>query len=146
MKIITQLVGAHFRPPAKQVLQVLPTGAQLWLMPEPENPYDPKAIRVMLLPKTAIPFTMEQQLIVSLEGTGHDAATLLQQDEHLHLGYIPDSDGKVCQKSGMAGNREVGAVLEAHASVLPFPAKLAFHMDGSPLVVIEDPAPAGAEG
>ena len=40
------LVGAHFRPPAKTIIQSLPAGYTLELRPEPTNPYDPNAVAV----------------------------------------------------------------------------------------------------
>lgn len=140
-KIITQLVGAHFRPPAKQLLSLLPANAPLLLMPEPDNPYDPKAIKVGIIPHITIPLDEEDSLETALSGTGFTAQDILSQEEFFHLGYVADSDGKVCKKSGMAGNREVAAVLEAHAHILPFPAFLQFDMTGAPLVLVEDPEP-----
>ncbi len=47
MSILTSLlVGDHFRPPAKLVLQHLPAGTQLQLELEDDNPYDAEAVRV----------------------------------------------------------------------------------------------------
>lgn len=40
------LVGMHFRPPAKAILAVLPARTKLRLVPEPDNPHDPNALRV----------------------------------------------------------------------------------------------------
>jgi hypothetical protein len=62
--ITTSLVGAHFRPPAKALLAVLPTGHPLFLRPEPTNEYDSNAVQVAL--RTAV----------------------LSQEEW-HLGYLP---------------------------------------------------------
>jgi hypothetical protein len=42
------MVGMHFRPPAKAVLEALPVGTTLWLRREPENPYDANAVQVLL--------------------------------------------------------------------------------------------------
>jgi len=40
------LVGAHFHPPAKLLLQHLPTGQVLRLIRDPDNAYDTNAIAV----------------------------------------------------------------------------------------------------
>ena len=42
------LVGAHFRPPAKALIQSLPVGQVLRLSREPDNQYDTNAIQVWL--------------------------------------------------------------------------------------------------
>ena len=44
--LLVPLVGAYFRPPAQQLLRHLPSGTELVLEPEPENPHDPNAIAV----------------------------------------------------------------------------------------------------
>lgn len=43
------IVGASFRPPAADILAVLPIGTTLILRPEPENPHDPRAKAVWIL-------------------------------------------------------------------------------------------------
>lgn len=42
------LVGMHFRPPAKDIVNCLPAGVELLLEHQPDNPYDGDAIRVLL--------------------------------------------------------------------------------------------------
>jgi hypothetical protein len=131
--ISAPLVGSHFRPPAKQVLAVLPTGCALALVPEPENPYDEKAIRVMLIPAETIPVGQVAALATALAGTGFDALDLIGSSEPLHLGYIGDSDGKVCKQRQCPGNREVGAMLATSASTS---ATLGFDPDGQAMVLV----------
>lgn len=48
MKSLLGLVGMKYRPPADQVVRSLQTGDQVTLIREPNNPYDPNAIAVML--------------------------------------------------------------------------------------------------
>lgn len=48
--MLAYLKGAHFHPPAGRLLPMLPTGATLILDPEPDNPYDPNAVRVLIEP------------------------------------------------------------------------------------------------
>lgn len=81
------IVGAHFRPPAKAVLQVLPSGADLWVEREPENFHDPNAAKVLCSPQ-AIPPAEHQDLEVQVLGYGFDLAQVLAMDS-IHLGYIP---------------------------------------------------------
>lgn len=139
MTVIVSLVGMHFRPPAKQVLAVLPQGAKLALEAEPENPYDPKALRVYVF-TSQIPDELHQQLHDSMQGTGVDLAEVLRT-EILWLGFIADSEGKVCLKAGRPGN---GDVIAAANAAMPggvdwprVSAKLGFFPDGAPAVVVD---------
>jgi len=43
----TYIAGVKFRPGADEVLSKLDPGAELSLQPEPTNPYDPNAVKVM---------------------------------------------------------------------------------------------------
>lgn len=139
--ITTLLVGAHFRPPAKQVLTALPSGSLLRLQPEPENPYDPKAIRV-LASFESIPESQYSELDDRMIGTGHDLESLRAAGE-IFLGFVPDSAGKVCRDSGLPGNGDVHVMAhEAGVEVEGLEAKLAFCPDGKPAVEIELPAKA----
>ena len=48
MEIFSPIVGTHFRPSeAKSLANSLSPGEYVELEPEPENPYDPMAVRVM---------------------------------------------------------------------------------------------------
>jgi len=143
------LVGAHFRPPAKQVIAHLPSEARLVLRPEPENPYDAKAIKVFGL-MSEVPETMLDDLNLALDGTGHELADLLDQKE-VWLGYIGDSDGKLCKGQGLPGNREVAEM--AHAVIgeawTEAVGRLSFLPDGKPAVTVTSdeiaPVPFDAE-
>jgi hypothetical protein len=42
------IVGAKFRPPAQEVLTLLPAGAELLLRRQPDNPHDGNAVQVLL--------------------------------------------------------------------------------------------------
>ena len=128
------LVGMHFRPPAKQVLAFCPSGTEVQLRPEDDNPYDEKAVSVWVLVKESVPVRMFAELDEALEGSGFGLEDLMELDEPLQLGFVGDSDGKVCQKLGMAGNREVRAVFDGEAS--PWKAKLAFGASGQPIIVV----------
>jgi hypothetical protein len=43
----THLAGVKFREGARERLDTLPAGTELTLEPEPENPHDPNALKVM---------------------------------------------------------------------------------------------------
>jgi hypothetical protein len=120
------LVGAHFRPPAKLLLQHLPAGCELTLRAEPTNSYDPKAIQVVLR-TSQIPEGQYEALQAELPSMGFSLEDVLGQFEW-HLGYIADSDGKACAQSGLPGNREAAGATSG---------RLAFGPKGEPQIQID---------
>lgn len=132
----TLLVGAHFRPPARQVIECLPSGLQLDLEPEPENPYDPGAVRVMLAPGE-IPASSHSLIDEAIQGTGTDLADLLSGPP-LRLGYLAKTGGKpLAGALDFEGHSYVGNVeiLEAMTDA-NHQARLGFAGDGKPLVIV----------
>lgn len=132
--IRASLVGAHFRPPAKQVLSALAAATKLLLVPEPENPYDAKAIAVYWQSADADPET-QARVIDAMAGTGAEFAEL----GLLQLGYVADSDGKACKQYGFPGNREIAATIAmlcGGEASWPAAASLAFDAKGFPQVVV----------
>ena len=91
------IVGQYYREregtPARAIFAVLPTGAELILLPEPTNEHDPNAIMV-ILESTQIPDNQHQKLDELAMGFGHSSSTILAQ-EFWHLGYIKATDAKV---------------------------------------------------
>ncbi len=135
------LVGMHFRPPAKQVLTCLPTGAPLILQPEPGNPYDENALRVAIWARE-IPPDLHSMLDTALDGTGTTKEDLLASDEPIWLGFVAASDGKPLIKAGLqVGNKEFLAAMAAWPGHC---AKLAFGADGSPRVMLSEGSEAAA--
>lgn len=67
--LLIPLVGMGHHPPAKAILQCLPQGAELQLVPEPTNPYDSGAVQVHVAPST-IPVEADQELSLHLAGYG----------------------------------------------------------------------------
>lgn len=133
--LISLIVGMHFRPPAKQVLAVLPSGAELLLVPEPENPYDPSALKVQVWPGQ-VPEGVRADLSECLEGTGFALEELLAAEEPFWLGYVAASGGKPLAKAGLIeGNKEF---LELMAGSPKHKATLAFAPDGAPLVRLSE--------
>lgn len=81
------IVGAHFRPPAKAILQILSIGAPLILRKEPENQFDPNAIAVWW-PSVTLSPTVHNALDAAAQAYGFDLASIMVEPEW-HLGYIP---------------------------------------------------------
>jgi hypothetical protein len=111
------IVGAHFRPPAKALLSVLPAGHPLTLIPEPTNEYDPNAIKVVMksyqLPADLLP-TIDD----AVANAGFTLDDITNQDEW-HLGYIP---------------RDIAADLAPELAGKPRDGIMAFTMKGGPAV------------
>lgn len=122
--MLLAIVGAHFRPPAKDLLQVMATGTPLTLIREPENPYDANAIKVMVA-TTAIPAAWAEDLAPLLTARGLDWDDI-QAEPEWHLGYIPRGEAEV-----------LAAAFDAHSA--PVPATLAFDLTGKPAVMFESP-------
>ena len=121
------IVGAHFRPPAKALLASLPNGHPLWLVPEPENPYDSRAIAVFLQ-SVSIPKESEETLEAMALGMGHDLESI-KESEWWHLGYIPKTH-----------NVELAKILATQYPDLTtdFPCYLCFDMKGAPQVTLTE--------
>lgn len=81
------IVGAHFRPPAKALLSVLPAGTALLARPEPENEHDPNAIMVVL-PVASVPHTHREVIATAVAGYGFSSDDIFEAAEW-HVGYIP---------------------------------------------------------
>ena len=84
------IVGAHFRPPAKGILQALPLGHTMNLKAEPENPYDPNAIAVWVSSDSLadLPQANRSTMATLCMGYGYDWETLMGEPAW-HFGYVP---------------------------------------------------------
>lgn len=102
------IVGSFFRPPAKAILEVLPSGSPLILRPEPDNPIDPNAIQVWVSRATLA--KLSAQALSKLGETaplfGHELSDILATPEH-HLGYIP-RDSAIAIAKILAGSESSG--------------------------------------
>lgn len=124
------LVGAHFRPPAKLILASLPSGAELILEPEPDNPYDEAAVKVLCRP-SAIPEGQFLGLDEGLPASGFSLDEVLRQ-ESVWLGYLGASKNKDVVKGGFASNVEILALMANPGHLV----SLAFAPDGKALVQV----------
>src|SRR5271156_4076216 len=94
------IVGAKFRPPAAGLLSVLGSGSALLVRREPDNPYDPNALQVLVRCEELEKLPCEQ-LQAAVEGFGFSSAEVLGEEaipgeeqavSEWHLGYVPRSE------------------------------------------------------
>jgi hypothetical protein len=127
------IVGAFFRPPAKLLLEHLPAGASLKLVPEPENPYDEHALQVWAR-SSDLPESEYGKLELQLPNCGHTLEEVLQTAEWW-LGYAPASRNKdllrwASQGDVMLNNEEI-------AKLGTVEARLTFGPSGEPRMDLE---------
>lgn len=76
----------HFRPPSKTICSLLPIGAPLVLDREPENPYDPNAIRVWIVDLATQYPDIAEMALEALREDGSEAEPDFSTP--FHLGYL----------------------------------------------------------
>lgn len=133
---VVPLVGAHFRPPAKTIIQSLPAGYALELRPEPTNPYDANAVAVWF-DASHLSADAKSELESTLPGSGGNLDDLLSQ-RFWQLGYLAKEHAAIHQE-------RIGFIIEGHnvdAAVsgegflwTGFPCKLSFTGSGQPAVI-----------
>lgn len=132
----TLLVGTHFYVPGKNILPLLPSGTRVIFQPEPENPYDENAIKVLLQcgPLLGTSDETDAELRNALLGTGWDLHDLLERSP-IQLGHVGKTGGKPLEKAGIqCGNKEFLAAFSAEA---PMQGTLTFDGQGRPLLKLE---------
>ncbi len=133
---VAPLVGAHFRPPAKTIIQSLPAAYPLELRPEPTNPYDANAVAVWF-DASHLSADAKEELESTLPGSGSNLEDLLSE-RFWHLGYLPKEIAAIWQE-------RIGLMIESHnvnAAITNddfpwsgFPCRLAFTGKGQPAVI-----------
>jgi len=87
------IVGQRFRPPASELLNMLPGGHPIELEREPDNLYDPNAVKVL----------------IPLSDFAHEALGEIYKDEQegwqprafpFHVGYVPKELAKMLVEGG----------------------------------------------
>ncbi len=147
-ELMSLLVGAHFRPPAKQLLVQVPAGLPLFFEPEWDNPYDSCAIKVKLR-IADVPAAFDASLEEALQGTGWSWTDLREgivdeegiESDSIFLGYVAKSGGKPLLKDGrgLPGNQDFKAALgepELAWSGVPL-GRLSFGPSGEPQVILD---------
>lgn len=130
------LVGMHFRPPAKAILQSLPAAYPLELRPEPSNPYDPNAVAVWF-DASHLPDEALEELRHTLPGQGSDIESLCDQ-RFWHIGYIAKGEAAIYQSDIahiIEGHNEDAAISGEGFLWTGFPCKLGFDGTGKSLVL-----------
>lgn len=133
--IVVPLVGMHFRPPAKVLVEYIHAGAEVVLEPEPSNPYDEKAIKVWFWPGDILK-GMRVDLAQALVGSGFVLDELVN-GLALHIGFIADSDGKEGAKAGNKGNREVAELANIAGGFSELITTFSFLPNGKPAIKVE---------
>lgn len=146
--IVGLLVGVHFHPPAKILLEALPGGALLALTPEPENEYDPNAIKVSISPE-AFPESTYEFLSENLPSGGLTLEQFMSGGEFM-LGHVGKSGGKPLDKARIAWP-EMAASLVGNSEFLDgmkdsqHRAELGFGPTGDPLIILRFDGGAAAQ-
>ena len=105
------LTGSRFVPPALVVLGCLPEGTRVELVPEPENPYDREAIKVVLEhPHLVLSHEALARSAEALASCGWSPEEVLAQSA-LPLGHIAASSGKPLEKARSAAPRAFGPIV-----------------------------------
>lgn len=132
------IVGQFHRPPAKTILEYLPSGAELLLIPEPENEYDSNAIKVLIADDAILNSPAVETMSANLPLQGFTLEQVLSECP-IQLGYVAKTGGNPLAK---AQERERGLKLVGNAEVLDlmkdpdYRATLVFGPSGAPLVSI----------
>jgi hypothetical protein len=130
MSISIPLVGMHFRPPAKEVLSILPLGFPLEIRPEPTNQYDVNAVMVLVdmadLPVNLIP------LLDNILSPMFDACELCSNGP-LQLGYLAATGMKTAR--GGPGNTNALMLISVNG-LETIQATLGSAPEGYPVVTI----------
>lgn len=130
------IVGSHFRPPAKLLLSSVPTGTALSLELEPDNAYDPQAVKVLLDP-SAVPAGQRDNLTPALEGYGTNWEDLLANGPR-HVGYVQSTvSAKQPLPAGFTTAKTLQPLLLASAGCET--SVLQFTPAGAPMLTLELP-------
>lgn len=134
--ITCPLVGDHARQGAKTMLAHLPSGTELQLCPEGDNPYDSNAVKVLVRPE-AIPASQHDSLAETLPASGMSLEEVLA-GEDFWLGYLAATGGKPLAREREATGLDLQGNVEALAAMADreYSARLEFGPAGKALVNI----------
>lgn len=137
LKFDGHLVGMHFRPPAKDIVNMLPAGAELLAVRQPDNPHDVNAISVVLPgwckggQHDALFQQISEQLTEPCTTDEERAEALAVMVDPMPLGYICNGEKTGGKKADTIAPQMDGA------GITNIPCKLTFDEKGKPMVVIE---------
>lgn len=135
----TILVGQHFKPPAKALLAALPQGAKVTIIPEPDNPYDPEALLVVVETSEINEASLDEAM---LAGMGQSREEVMSA-ERWTLGHVAASGGKPLLKAKAAGADDLVGTKEIHAAAndeWPQEARIEVRGDGTVVLTLENPS------
>lgn len=133
---VVPLVGAHFRPPAKAIIQSLPAAYPLELRPEPSNPYDANAVAVWF-DASHLDANAKEELESTLPGNGSNLDDLLSQ-RFWQLGYLAKEHAAVHQEriALITEGHNIDATVSGLGLIWTgYPCKLTFTGEGKPAVI-----------
>ena len=135
-KLKTLLVGSHFVPPAKILLEHLKGGTPLTLVREPENPYDDHAVKVYCKPSD-VPLSQREELALKLPGTGNDWEEMLASNAPVCLGHLSSNNGKPILKARLVDPELVGNLdCWEHDELFSGEAPVFLHFDGTGMTLV----------
>lgn len=128
------IVGMHFRPPAKDIINCLASGVELLLEHQPENPHDGDAVRVLLYG-----FTIGGQHESLFKTFNDDPANEGRLTDPFMLGFIANSE--------KTGGKFASTLVKCFELMEcpSVPAKLSFTIAGAPAAEIEVPDEVAAK-
>jgi len=121
------IVGYFFRPPAKALCAALRPGAALIAVREPQNEFDPNAIRVIVTSAEVLAQSDSATLTTLCAEYGFSLDDI-RDAESWHLGYIPAAIAAT-----IAPRIEIG---------VDYPGQFALSPAGKPMIDIEFPREA----
>lgn len=133
------LVGAHFRPPAKLILECLPSGTPLQLVAEPDNAYDEFAVQVSVN-LGHVPDSQHSRLAQELPKYGWDLdefKTRAETGECIHLGYLAAGNNKVFKEMAECQANSVFLDAQALTPWAECQITLGFAANGQALVLLK---------
>jgi hypothetical protein len=136
MKIAVPLVGMHFHPPAKAVVNAMQVGMSVTLIMEDDNQYDSNAVRVVY-DMGDWPVDRMDALTFSLDavyGGGVSASELCVQGL-LFLGYLASSANKKATRGGPS-NIEARLLASRHDGFDNLDCKFGLSVEGAPVIEI----------
>jgi len=112
-KTYALLVGSYFAKPAPTVLKVLASGTEVELVPDPDNPYDAKAVKVVLRNGEMVDWAALLEFEDELAGSGHEPREIKElflggEAKGLLLGHVGSSGGKPVAMARKKGFEIVG--------------------------------------
>ncbi len=140
--LVLPLVGQHYNPPAKALLEHLPNGTPLRLRHDTENPYDEFAVEVSV-EGASVPESQHLELSVKVPGNGFSLEEVIAPGVWWKLGHVAASDGKPLIKArivraDLVGNRDLLEAASTEGGVGALKASLVFDGSGMTLVEVAD--------